>query len=124
MRSQSGQATIEFTAMLVWLAIAALFAWQIGLAAWAYVSATNAARTDPGEVERSCRRSRRLEHPAGHLLAPSRPSCSRNASRWIETPSSTQPAESSMRSEPRAMSGSPIAVIGSAAGSNKARSSG
>jgi Flp pilus assembly protein TadG len=44
-RSQSGQATIEFTAMLVWLAIAALFAWQIGLAAWAYVSATNAART-------------------------------------------------------------------------------
>lgn len=45
MRSQSGQATIELSAMMLWLAIAALFAWQLGLAAWAYVSATNAARS-------------------------------------------------------------------------------
>lgn len=45
MRSQSGQATLEFSAMLLWLGIAALFAWQLGLVAWSYVSATNAART-------------------------------------------------------------------------------
>jgi hypothetical protein len=45
MRSQSGQATVEFSAMIIWLGIAALFAWQIGLAAWSEVSAVNAART-------------------------------------------------------------------------------
>ena len=45
MRSESGQATLEFSAMLLWLGIAALFAWQVGLIAWSYVSATNAART-------------------------------------------------------------------------------
>ena len=42
---QAGQATIEFAGMTLWLAIAALFAWQLGLAAWSFVSATNAART-------------------------------------------------------------------------------
>jgi hypothetical protein len=31
--------------MMLWLGIAALFAWQLGLVAWSYVSATNAART-------------------------------------------------------------------------------
>lgn len=45
MRAQSGQATIEFSGMLLWLLVAALFAWQLGLVAWSYVSATNAART-------------------------------------------------------------------------------
>src|SRR2546421_255055 len=45
MRSESGQATLEFSAMIIWLALAALFAWQLGLIAWSYVSATNAART-------------------------------------------------------------------------------
>lgn len=45
MRSQSGQATIEFAGMLLWLGLAALFCWQLGLVAWSYVSATNAART-------------------------------------------------------------------------------
>src|SRR6266496_4409250 len=45
MRSESGQATIEFSAMMVWLVVAAVFAWQLGLVAWSYVSATNAART-------------------------------------------------------------------------------
>ena len=45
MRSETGQATIEFSGMALWLVIAALFAWQLGLTAWAYVAATNAART-------------------------------------------------------------------------------
>ena len=43
--SESGQATIEFTAMTFWLVLAAVFAWQLGLVAWSFVSATNAART-------------------------------------------------------------------------------
>jgi Flp pilus assembly protein TadG len=42
---EAGQATIEFAGMTLWLAIAALFAWQAGLVAWSFVSATNAART-------------------------------------------------------------------------------
>ena len=45
LRSGSGQATIEFAGMTFWIVIAALFAWQLGLAAWSFVSATNAART-------------------------------------------------------------------------------
>jgi Flp pilus assembly protein TadG len=43
--SETGQATVEFTAMTFWLVLAALFAWQLGLVAWSFVSATNAART-------------------------------------------------------------------------------
>lgn len=42
---EAGQATIEFAGMTVWLLIAAVFAWQLGLVAWSFVSATNAART-------------------------------------------------------------------------------
>src|SRR5436309_15630818 len=45
MRSESGQATIEFAGMTFWVVLAAVFAWQLGLVAWTYVSATNAART-------------------------------------------------------------------------------
>lgn len=44
-RDNSGQATIEFAGMALWLVIAALFAWQLGLVAWSFVSANNAART-------------------------------------------------------------------------------
>ena len=44
-RSETGQATIEFAAMTFWLVLAAVFAWQLGLVAWSFVSATNAART-------------------------------------------------------------------------------
>jgi len=44
-RSESGQATLEFAGMTVWLLLAALFAFQLGLVAWSFVSATNAART-------------------------------------------------------------------------------
>lgn len=45
LRSESGQATIEFGGMMFWVLIAALFAWQIGLAGWTAVSAGNSART-------------------------------------------------------------------------------
>lgn len=45
LRGQRGQATIEFTGTILWLALAALFAWQMGLVAWSWVSANNAART-------------------------------------------------------------------------------
>ena len=45
MRSESGQATLEFSAMTIWLLVAALFAWQLGLVAWSFVSASNGART-------------------------------------------------------------------------------
>ena len=43
--SESGQATIEFTSMTFWLVLAAVFAWQLGLVGWSFISATNAART-------------------------------------------------------------------------------
>jgi hypothetical protein len=45
LRGQSGQATIEFGGMLVWLLLAGLFAWQLALVGWTAVSANNAART-------------------------------------------------------------------------------
>jgi hypothetical protein len=45
LRSESGQSTIEFGGMIVWLLIAAVFAWQLALAGWTAVSAGNAART-------------------------------------------------------------------------------
>jgi Flp pilus assembly protein TadG len=45
LRSQTGQATVEFSGMIVWLLLAALCAWQLGLVGWSYASAENAART-------------------------------------------------------------------------------
>ena len=45
LRSQSGQATVEIAGTLAWLLIAALFAWQLALVGWTYVSAANTART-------------------------------------------------------------------------------
>jgi hypothetical protein len=44
MRSQSGQSTVELAGTIFWLFLAALFAWQLALAGWTAVSATNAAR--------------------------------------------------------------------------------
>jgi len=44
-RSQSGQATVELGATIAWLLIAALIAWQLALAGWTYVGASNTART-------------------------------------------------------------------------------
>jgi hypothetical protein len=45
LRSQAGQAIIELGGTLVWLLIAALFAWQLALVGWTFVSAANTART-------------------------------------------------------------------------------
>lgn len=45
LRSQSGQATVELGATIAWLLIAALIAWQLALAGWTYVAASNTART-------------------------------------------------------------------------------
>jgi hypothetical protein len=45
LRSQSGQSVVEMSGTLTWLLIAALFAWQLALVGWTYVSAANTART-------------------------------------------------------------------------------
>lgn len=45
LRAQSGQSTVEFSGMVFWVLLAALFAWQLALVGWTAVSATNAART-------------------------------------------------------------------------------
>jgi Flp pilus assembly protein TadG len=45
LRSQSGQSIVEMGGTLTWLLIVALFAWQLALVGWTYVSAANTART-------------------------------------------------------------------------------
>lgn len=45
MRSQTGQATIEFAGTIGMVLVAALAAWQLALAGWSAVGAANAART-------------------------------------------------------------------------------
>ena len=45
LRSESGQASAEFLGMIFWLLVAAVFVWQLFLAAWTVNQATNAART-------------------------------------------------------------------------------
>lgn len=44
-RGEAGQASIEFGAMFFYVLLAALFAWQMALVGWSFVSATSAART-------------------------------------------------------------------------------
>jgi hypothetical protein len=44
-RDQRGQASAEFMGMVFWLLLAAVFIWQLMLAAWTANQATNAART-------------------------------------------------------------------------------
>jgi len=44
LRSRRGQAIVEMTGTLVWLLIAALFAWQLALVGWTFVSTANTAR--------------------------------------------------------------------------------
>jgi TadE-like protein len=44
-RDQRGQASAEFMGMVFWLLLAAVFVWQLALAAWTANQATNAART-------------------------------------------------------------------------------
>jgi Flp pilus assembly protein TadG len=45
LRRQSGQATIEFGGMMIYVLLAALFVWQMALVGWTALSATSAART-------------------------------------------------------------------------------
>jgi hypothetical protein len=45
LRDESGQASVEFLGMVVWLMLAAVFCWQLFLGAWTANQATNAART-------------------------------------------------------------------------------
>jgi hypothetical protein len=61
-REQHGQASAEFMGMIFWLLLAAVFAWQLMLAAWTVNQATNAARTasrvaarDGGDPEKAAR---------------------------------------------------------------------
>jgi hypothetical protein len=44
-RGESGQASIEFTGILMWMLLAAVFIWQMLLVAWTFNQASNAART-------------------------------------------------------------------------------
>ena len=44
-RREAGQASAELVGMLWWMLLAALVVWQLLLAAWTTVSASNAART-------------------------------------------------------------------------------
>jgi hypothetical protein len=44
-RREAGQASAELLGMLWWMLLAALVVWQLLLAAWTTVSASNAART-------------------------------------------------------------------------------
>jgi TadE-like protein len=45
LRSESGQATLELAGTTLWLLLAALFAWQMGMIGWTWASTANAART-------------------------------------------------------------------------------
>jgi Flp pilus assembly protein TadG len=45
LRSQSGQATVEFAGAIWMVLLAGLAAWQLALAGWSAVGAANAART-------------------------------------------------------------------------------
>jgi Flp pilus assembly protein TadG len=61
-REQRGQASVEFMGMIFWLLLAAVFIWQLMLAAWTVNQATNAARTasrvaarEGGDAEKAAR---------------------------------------------------------------------
>ncbi len=44
-REERGQASAELMAMVFWLLLAGMFAWQLMLGAWTVTQASNAART-------------------------------------------------------------------------------
>ena len=59
---ERGQASAEFMGMIFWLLLAAVFVWQLMLAAWTVNQATNAARTasrvaarEGGDAEKAAR---------------------------------------------------------------------
>ena len=45
LRGERGQASVELLGTLGWLLLVALLIWQVALAGWAHVQASNAART-------------------------------------------------------------------------------
>ena len=45
LRSESGQASIEFVGLLAWLLLAGVLIWQLLLVTWTFTQASNAART-------------------------------------------------------------------------------
>ena len=62
LRDERGQASAEFMGMVFWLLLAAVFVWQLMLAAWTVNQAANAARTasrvaarEGGDAEKAAR---------------------------------------------------------------------
>ena len=45
LRDETGQASVEFAGVLVWMLLAALLVWQLMLVTWSFNQASNAART-------------------------------------------------------------------------------
>ena len=45
LREETGQVSVEFAGLLLWLLLAALFIWELMLVTWSFNQASNAART-------------------------------------------------------------------------------
>ena len=71
-RGESGQASTELIGMLWWLLLAALLVWQLLLAGWATVSASNAARTGSRMESRGAERREAQEAAIAALSSPLR----------------------------------------------------
>ena len=71
-RRDAGQASAELVGMLWWLLLAALVVWQLMLAAWATVSASNAARTGSRVESRGAERRDAEEAAVSALSSPLR----------------------------------------------------
>lgn len=68
----AGQASTELVGMLWWLLLAALLVWQLLLAGWATVSASNAARTGSRMESRGADRGTAEEAAVAALSSPLR----------------------------------------------------
>jgi hypothetical protein len=53
LREEAGQASVEFMGWLGWVLLAGFTAWQLLLAGWAKIEATNAARTASRVIAKS-----------------------------------------------------------------------
>jgi hypothetical protein len=71
-RGEAGQASTELVGMLWWLLLAALVVWQLMLAAWTTVSASNAARTGSRVESRGADRREAEEAAISALSSPLR----------------------------------------------------
>ena len=69
---EAGQASAELVGMLWWLLLAALVVWQLLLAGWAAVSASNAARTGSRVESRGAERREAEEAAVSALSSPLR----------------------------------------------------